>query len=187
MSKMTADELKKIVDLAKSVPEKYRQKCFELLLSDALRTISPPPPIVSPHTPPPPPSSPPKQFVLPIDVKAFLSQYGIDESLIWKFFLIEGAEIRPIYQLQVTNKAKAQIQHALLMALETAISSGQFQADIESLRSRCQEQKCYDAPNFMKNLKYSASLFKAVEDDQPLSLSPEGKSELADLLEQLKG
>ncbi len=128
-----------------------------------------------------------RPFVLPIDVKAFLSQYGLDESKLWKLFLVEGEENRPIYQLKVTRKASAQIQHALMMALETAIATGQFQVDIEALRSRCIDQKCYDAPSFTKNIKDKANLFRSIAPDQPLTLSPDGKTGLAELLEQLKG
>ncbi len=187
MIKITQEELKKIIDLTKTVPEEYRQKCFELLLSNALKSLSPPEPDVTPETikdtkklktaP---------QFVLPIDVKAFLSQYGLDESLIWKLFIVEGTDIRPIYKLSVHKKATAQIQHTLMMALETAITTGQFQVDVESIRTRCEEQKCYDAPNFMKIIRNNESLFKSIEKDQPLTLSPEGKAELADVLEQFK-
>jgi len=72
------------------------------------------------------------------------------------------------------------------MALENAITNGQFQVDIEALRTRCNEQKCYDATNFTKNIKDNVNLFKSIANDQPLSLSPDGKSDLADLLEQLK-
>ena len=50
------------------------------------------------------------------------------------------------------------------------------------LRNQCNEHKCYDRANFMKNLKGNETLFKSVEPDQPLFLSPDGKSALADLL-----
>ena len=193
MSTITTEELQKIVELAKTVPEEFRQKCFELLLGHALNTRQ-----STPQTTPSatatnalPSSATPTQtqkpFIMPIDVKAFLSQYGLDESILWKFFLLDGNEIRSIYQLQVTKKARAQIQHALMMTLENAITTGQFQVVIENLRSRCDEQKCYDATNFTKNIKDNASLFKSIANDQPLLLSPDGKSELAELLEQLKG
>lgn len=186
---ITAEELKKIVELAKTVPEEFRQKCFELLLNYALQTL---PPITTPSSPTHPPQAPiaapkHKHYVIPMDVKAFLSQYGIDETLLWKFFLIEGTEIRPIYHLKTTKKAKAQIHLALLLAMQTAISTGQFQVDIEMLRNQCNEHKCYDRANFMKNLKGNETLFKSVEPDQPLFLSPDGKSALADLLEEMKG
>ncbi len=187
MLKITIAELKEIVELVNTVPDEYRPKCFELLLNHALSQLpvsTAAPPTTVMHTPASTPLS--KPFILPIDVKAFLTQYGLDESLLWKFFLVEDSEIRPIYQLKAAKKAAAEIQHALMMCLETAISTGQFQVAIESLRTRCQDQKCYDLPNFMKNINYKANLFKAILEDQPLILSPEGKSELAELLEKLK-
>jgi hypothetical protein len=178
MKLLTAEKLKEIVELTNTVPPEYRQKCFDLLLSYALKSLTPPPP----PPPPPPPGGP---FILPIDVKAFLSQYGLDEAKLWKLYFIDGGEIRPIYQLTETKKSRVQIQHALLMALESALLTGQFQVGIEALRTRCNEQKCYDKINFMTNLKTYKGLFKAVEKDQPLVLSPEGKSELSDIIEQL--
>jgi len=190
MFTITAEELQKIVELANTVPEEYRQKCFELLLSHVLQARQPITAAITPDaTSTLPPSTPPptrKPFIIPIDVKAFLSQYGLDESVLWKFFILEGEETRPTYELQVTKKARAQIQHTLMMTLENAITTGQFQVDIEALRTRCNEHKCYNAGNFAKNFKDKANLFKSVAIDQPLSLSPDGKSELADLLEELK-
>lgn len=181
MALITEEELKRIVDLANVVPNEYRLKCFELLLAHALQASPPPPP------PAPPLRTPAgKPFILPIDVKAFLSQYGLDESLLWKHFHAEGEEVRPIYRLKTTKKARAQIEHALMMALESALITGQFQVIPQALRTRCDELKCYDSANFMKNLKLNSKLFKSVVIDEPLSLSPDGKSELAELLESLK-
>ncbi len=188
MSTITAEELLEIVALTNSVPEEYRQKCFELLLGyelDMKRINTTAVPVAPPGTEPP--TIPPvhRVLILPIDVRAFLGQYGMDESVVWKYFLKEGEEIRPIYQLKVTKKAKAQIQHALMLALESAIITGQFRVDIEALRSRCIEHKCYDASNFIRNIQNSSKLFKSTATDQPLSLSPDGKTELAEILEQL--
>ncbi|MBI4764968.1 MAG: hypothetical protein HY787_10225 [Deltaproteobacteria bacterium] len=186
---ITVEGLKKIVELCKTVPEEFRQKCFELLLQHSLQATEPTNKLVPPPTDDQTHQTPPikhKQFRLPMDVKAFLSQYGIEDSLLWKLFLIEGTEIRPIYNLKTTKKAKAQISLALLMALQNAISTGQFQVDIEELRKQCGEHKCYDSPNFMKNLKLNEKFFKEVSSDKPLILSPDGKSDLADLLEEMK-
>ena len=186
MSNVTAADLAKIVKLADSVPEQYRQKCFELLLAHALRpqeptTIAPPLERDKGKAQ----QERPTQFLLPIDVRAFLSQYGLEDSIIWKNFLAEGSDIRPIYKLKAAKKATAQVQHALMMALEGAVRTGQFAVGLESLRARCRDQKCYDSPNFMKNLRQNEGLFKAVEDVDDLVLSPDGKSALADLLEGL--
>jgi hypothetical protein len=188
MSTITSEELQEIVDLANSVPEEYRQKCFELLLSNMLyqkqpTTIGGQKGFVGAGTPALQQDQVP--FILPIDVRAFLSQYGLAESVIWKFFIKDGEEIRPIYQLKETRKAKTQIQHALMLSLENAITKGQFQVETEILRAHCVDQKCYDSSNFAANIQNNAKLFKSVASDQPLSLSPDGKSELAELLEQL--
>ncbi len=190
MTLITAEKLKKIVDLVETVPQEYRQKCFEILLTHALQGATGALPVSgAPQAvpPPPPPTTPQKTFVLPIDVKAFLSQYKLDESILWKFFIVEGNQLRPIYHLKANKKAAAQIQHTLMMALENALVTGQFQCEIETIRERCTDQKCYDSANFMATIKNNAGLFKGIETDKPLSLSPDGKSELADLLESLKG
>ncbi len=188
MKTVTSEQLKHIVELANGVPQEYRVKCFELLLSHALQTIAVHPKDAVPQpTPPPSGASPPapKPFLLPIDVRAFLSQYSLDEAKLWKLFFVDNSEVRPIYHLKATKKATAQIQYALLMALENALTTGQFQVEIEALRTRCTEQKSYDSVNFMTILKNNQKMFKSVEKEQPLVLSPEGKSELADLIEEL--
>lgn len=188
MSAITAEKLQKIVELANSVPQEFRQKCFELLLANALQGKQPDVQSLPPENKEPEAQVKPQQpFVLPIDVRAFLSQYGLSESILWKFFIRDGNDIRPTYQLKVTQKGTAQIQHALMQTLENAIINGQFQVEIEALRTRCIEQKCYDQTNFKKHIKNNAKFFKSVNNDQPLSLSPDGKSELAELLEQLQG
>jgi len=186
MEPIDPELLSQIVELAESVPERYRDSCFQVLLSYQLSTRQPnvvPPPsradevIVVP--------APASKFILPIDVKAFLSQYEISEDRLWRLFFIEGSEVRPIYQLKATSRASAQIQTALLMSMETALATGQFQVPLESLRTRCQEQKVYESSDFTTNLKYRQKLFKEIDPEQPLVLSPDGKSELADLVEEL--
>jgi len=189
MVSITEEELKKIVSLAKSVPEEYREKCFELLLASALRSTSPPESAREASDGPEKALEPAarSQFTLPIDVKAFLSQYQLDDSLLAKHFHVEGDQVVPIYQLKSTKKAEAQIQHALMMALESAMTSGAFQVEVEALRQRCLDHRCYDKANFTHILKRNDRLFKKVVTDEPLTLSPDGKAELAELLETLKG
>jgi hypothetical protein len=191
MTNITKEGLAKIVELVNSVPTEFRQKCFEILLGNTLQT----PQLFSmqkdtgtsiQETTQSQIQKSSKPFVLPIDVKAFLTQYKLDESILWKCFLVEGGEIRPLYHLKVTKKATAQIQHALMLCLENALSKGQFSVDIEVLRTRCQENKCYGSDNFIRNLKNNDWLFKGVPTDQPLVLSSDGKAELADLIEQIK-
>jgi len=184
MAPIGKDTLGKIVELANAVPQEYRQKCFELLLSRVLQDAGAPAPAAPPAAQATAASKAHPKFVLPIDVRALLSQYGVDEAVLWKCFHAEDGELRPIYKLATHKKAQAQIEHALMMALESAMSNGQFQVVVEALRERCSEHKCYDRANFMHILKRNAGLFKKIGAD-PLVLSSDGKAALAELLESL--
>ncbi len=179
---ITPDELSKIVELANSVPDEYRQKCFEILLEYSLKQTlaAQNPPVVEKEKNLPGEKS---KFILPIDVKAFLRQYGLEESIVSKYFYIEGDEVRHTYKLTDTKKIDKQTHHALMMCLENAIVNGEFKVNIESLRSRCKEYTDYDKPNFKDNIADHADFFKV--EDEIIFLTPDGKSELADLLEQL--
>jgi len=187
MSLITQKQLKEILELVETVPEKFQVKFFEIILNSTLNKS----PQVSDSETIPVKKVDDKQpikktkFVLPIDVKAFLGQYDISEELIWKCFFIENEEIRSIYKLKTTKKKDVQKQHTLMMCLENAIINGQFEVNIEALRENLKELKDYDSVNFSTNIKSFAKLFKEVNKVKNLSLSPDGKSELADLLEIL--
>ena len=186
MQLISEEQLKEIVQLSKSVPDEFQAKCFEILLTYALR----PAPIretVEPHLRPEgeEASEFEPEFVIPIDVKAFLTQYGLSPQLLWKVFLVESGEVRPVYQLKTTTKSEAQLHHALMMALENALLTGEFKAKVEAVRERCQDRKSYDSNNFLRNFRSRDALFRDAEDTEELALTPEGKAELADLLEDL--
>ncbi len=178
---ITADELNQIVTLSESVPAEYRLKCFELLLADWLekgKTAS----LSSPEIP----SQGVENLIFPVDVNAFLSQYRLKKEEIAQLFHLQEGRIVPLYQLESKTKSKAEIEHALLLALENAMTTGQFQVDVEMLRRRCQEDRCYDIANFMRHLRRNANLFKSVSPRIPLALSPEGKTALAELVHGLQ-
>jgi hypothetical protein len=187
MLSITPEKLKEITALAESVPEAFRLKCFELLLThflagDQTATEKKIPAKGDAQVK----DGSKTDFILPIDVKAFLNQYSLDESTLQKLFLIEGPEIRPVYKLTIHKKAKAQMSHALLLALENALSSGEFKFSVDALRQRCIDQKCYDKPNFMAVLDRNKNLYKSYDPKKDIQLSTEGKAELADVFEQFK-
>jgi len=191
MTLITLQELKEIVDLANSVPKEYQEKCFELILLHTLQvnksgikqTITPE---INETELQPSIESAIKPLEIPLDVKAFLSQYGLDNSDLEENFMITGGGVRPIYLLDETQKKTKQIQLALMMCLEHAISDGIFQTEVESLRKRCNELNCYDSKNFLTNIRTKEKLLRLDSEGNLLSLTTDGKSELADLLEQLK-
>jgi hypothetical protein len=187
---MTTEELenkiKEFVEISEKQPESYRTKCFEILLDSYLAgEKSPsgsgngkqliPEQIV--------PVQPVKKFVIPIDVRAFLQQYNLSEEIIQKLFLIEGEEIRLIYSIKTTKKADAQMQIALLTALENTLRpNGKFEFSMEDVRHRCDEHKVLDKTNFKNNFKNNKKLFKELDDKEDVELSPDGKAKLADVI-----
>ncbi len=177
-------EIKKIIELADKQPEKYQVSCFETLLESVLlgsmaRVI---PDKVSPSAP-----TTGQNIDLPIDVKAFLMQFTIPEQAINKLFLIHGKEIRPIYQIVEEKKGTAQMQIALLTALENALKSedSKFEFSIERVRTLTKDQDKFDDSNFQTTFKKNAKLFMSLTDPEHVQLSALGKSELADVVAEL--
>ena len=174
-----------IIEIVEDLPEKYSEKAFEILLSNAISPIQKP--IIPEHSmvvEPPTPSGIPDNFVIPIEVRAFLQQYELDESVIAKIFIIENDTIFPTYSLKTTVKTQAQIQVSLLAALQNALSTGDFVFDIEYARNRCRDLKVYDKKNFRTYYRNNVSLFRDL-DSNNIELSPDGKSELADVIREI--
>jgi len=179
-------KIKEFIEIAEKQPEMYRVKCFEILLTNYLTSgktslgLGNDQQLDKGQLVP---EQPVKKFVIPIDVRAFLQQYTLSEDNIQKLFLIEGEEIRSIYTIETTKKADAQMQIALLTALENALKpNGKFEFSVENVRVRCNDHKVYDATNFKTNFKNKKKLFKDLDDEENVELSPDGKAELAEVI-----
>jgi len=174
-------EINKIIEFVETLPEKYQEKCFELLLrvllSKNIPSLREEQQILAPKT----------SFKLPIEVKAFLRQHDVPEETLGKLLYIEDDEIIPTYMIKTTMKSKAQIQIAFLTALENALKStpSKFEFSIEKVRERCIEHGCYDSPNFKAHFRNNSKLFKSLEDEEHVELSNEGKKELAKTMLEL--
>jgi hypothetical protein len=171
--------------LVNKLDEKYREKCFEILLNLYLRRKFETP-IITPVEK----ISEKEEKVIhektpfPIDVRAFLTQNSIPEEIIGKLFLVDKDEIRPIYKITTIKKASAQIQIAFLSALENAIrkQGNKFEFSMENVRELCQSYNVYDTANFKKHFKDNSKLFKSLDNEEHVELSPEGQTELAEVM-----
>ncbi len=178
---------KRAVRIAEKLPEKFQEKGFEVLLNAFLgRTVLAPAlsPTKGKEGAPPPKL---KEFVVPIDVRAFLQQYTVPEEKLTKLFFTEGSDVKPIYKITTTKKAVAQTQIAVLIALENALKGGKFEFGIEDVRRRCDEHRCYDKANFAATFKKRKDLFKSLIDEEHVELSPDGKAELAETILEMAG
>jgi len=175
--------IKEIIQLVEKLDEKYRQKCFEILLNFHLRHelgLMTESEVVEKEKLP----SEKDEFVIPIDVRAFLQSNNILEESLQKLFLMHRNEIRPIYKITATKRAAAQVQIALLTALENALhgSGSKFEFSTEAVRQVCKDHKVYDSANFKKIFKDNEKYFKSLDDEEHIELSPEGKTELAEVI-----
>jgi hypothetical protein len=166
-----------IINFANTVDERYREKCFEVLLNHYLSKG------VEMK------SSPLMQedsaFVasdIPAELKKFLQENRISEEAVNKLFSRAGEEVRPIYQITETKKAVAQIQIALLTALENALiaPNGALEFQMKTARQRCVDYGVYET-EFISNFKNRAGLFTDL-DNEVVRLTPLGRTELANLL-----
>ncbi len=173
-------EIKNIANLVDKIPETYRVKTFDLLLSKLLEDITEDSGSGSEKST----NSP---IVIPIEVKGLLKKHNITEKALEKIFFIENNQVVPIYELPTDKKATSQIQLALLLALENSLNekSGKLEFSIENVRQGCKDRKCHDSRNFSANFNREKSLFSSLEDPEHVDLSKNGKDELAKTIQDL--
>ncbi len=172
------EKINEIVEVCEKVPERYRERCFEILLN-ALLEVKQTVEVVTPI------GNTVKEelkvnFRMPFDIKAFLQQYEISEEKIHKLFLVQNEGVAGTYHLDTSKKAQGQIQLALLTALENALQNKKFVFSAEKIKQRCQEHGCYDVANFQPVFKRNSDLFKDLNDPENVELSPAGKQKLAE-------
>lgn len=192
--KKLKDEIKEIGAIAAAVPEAFREKCFEVLLSHLLsgQTVGieqPPPP------PPPDPigNTPPKpeSLTLQSNVKAFMRRRGVSQKQIEAIVMLEGDEFHFIKEPEHGQISKGQTEWALLIALKNGILNNCLKADPEEVRSIVQDKGFYDPANFASNFKTPkcSKLFKGLLERQgdAQAISTEGEAALASLIQALSG
>lgn len=198
--------VKEIVEIVKECPERLQEKCFELLLNDLLSSRrgsrQPKPPRASTgaegevETPGENGDNSVEQADIQdndLHVKArhFLKKHSLTVANLNQLFYKEGDKFLPLYEdLRTTKGSESQIRIALLQALVLGLASGEFQFDGESVRSECQERKCYDRNNFSANFNNSATLFAGFEKydkkSPTIKLSERGRKQLAAVIQELE-
>jgi hypothetical protein len=177
-------ELAEIVELVESLPDRYRDRSFELLLSGLLAEpgqAGPPPPPAEQRTP--------GKLTVPARVRAFLGRHSITQDQLGLLVLMENDDVHFIRQPEGVKVAPGQIQWALLLALKSALLGGEMSVDPEAVRSICIERGLYDKANFASNFKKAAnaSLFQKTPEPQgpAVKLSQDGEKRLAELIKSL--
>lgn len=193
-------EIKDIADVASSVPETFRERCFEILLENLLAENN----TDKPNTPPKPkdekgkadpdndPGKPAGHSIpTPAKVRVFMKRTGVSDEDLQSLFLYEDDELHFIKEPAAEVVSTGQIEWALLIALKNGILGNTMSCDAESVRSICQEKGYYDKKNFSTIFKKPAyaKLFSAPLESQgeAQSLSNDGLDSLGKIVKSLVG
>lgn len=185
--------IKEIIDIVESIPEKFQEQCFEVLLNAALKNAASPPAIQNGDSLKLLPefgdksSEEANSFKIPARVRTFLSRSSINETTLRGLVFVEEGQVLFVQEPDTQKISKGQINWALLLALKSAISGNEFQVDPEDVRSVCIEKGLYDRANFTKNFKTNKALFNKVPTTQggSVRLSQDGEKRLAELIKEL--
>lgn len=167
-----------IIKFTNTIDVKYREKCFEVLLNRYLSKCLEMNFSASMQND----NSLLGSQDVPVELKTFLQENMISEEVVNKLFLRAGGDVRPIYKIAEKKKAVAQIQIALLTALENALvtPNGALEFEMKTARQRCVDYNVYET-EFISNFKNRAGLFTDL-DNEVVRLTPIGRTELANLL-----
>lgn len=206
--KKLKDAIDEFADIAKALPDNLQVICFELLLKHHLDSLSVPRKTdkaedsgaKSEQKQPPAEVKTVEESAkgqedlsnsdLHVKARRFLEKYSLSLEHLNNLFYKEGGTIRPLYEdLKTTRTSEAQIRIALLQSLNKAVETGDFEAQVESVRKECTDRKCYDINNFAGNFKNNKSLFdfdNYTKGTKAVRLSEAGRKELAEVIKELQ-
>lgn len=202
---MNYQELKKeiaeIAEIAESVPEAFREKCFELLVS---RLIAEPTDgdRKNPRVQEEQDGQKDRNgnggsndgaangtIPLQAQIRVFMAKTGVTAEELAAVVMMDGDQVHFVREPAATTVAAGQIEWALLLALKNGIESNKLEADPEAVRSICQDKGYYDRKNFSSYFKKakSAAYFKNAMEPQGAAqgLTTEGIEALGSLVKSL--
>ena len=191
--------VKEIAEIASSVPEQFRDKCFELLLSSLLREGDGATEESKKDPKEKPDSSkedartksdqPKGEIPITTQLRVLMKRTGVTKDEIEKLLLYDDGQVHFIKEPHPKGITTGQMEWALLLALKNAILNDSLSTDPEDVRSVCQEKGNYDKTNFAGVFKTdrNAKLFrKALVKQGPAEpLSSDGQDALGELIKRL--
>ncbi len=190
-------EIKEISDIAESVPQPFRERCFEILLHHMLaeqRQDLPPTKIL--------PSGGEEagadvatklevstKLRIKASLRVFMQRTNVTADELQRVILVEGDDVHFIREPAHGTVAKGQMEWALLLALKNAVISNELSTDPEDVRSICQEKGFYDKGNFstiFKRQPYAGYFRQPLQPQGPRqTLTNDGQAALGELLKSL--
>ena len=195
------DEVRVIAEIADSVPTRFKERCFEILLERLLDTAmgekEPGHKMINPLTDPLAETDAGKmqqadaatgKIPMPSQIKVLMQKTGISPADLGRIVMYEEG-LHFVQEPKTQKIARGQIEWALLLALKNGVEKNVLSVDPETVRSICQEKGFYDATNFQKNFKSAktAAYFQGPMEKQgeAQKLTAEGMDELGKIIKDL--
>lgn len=183
--------IQKIVALTQQCPERFQERCFELLLEAYLASLK------TPATPTAPPSGPatatesrPPAIAIPDAIRGrFLNLAKRVKASEVKAAELFDFSVDPFtyhaFDLPGTTKGERMRNVALLLAVKSYLSTGTFGADWKEFRAACVDHGCWDQGNATKYM--NNEWFKVASSSENISLSPSGTKAAEALFSRMAG
>lgn len=174
-------EIQRIVALTNACPERFQDKCFELLLAAYIASMA------APVAPPVPPPGHPNAAT---SSAGTFQSVQVPEAIRQRFFnmvkrlkLSEGsaaelfdftADPFTYHALDLPGSSKAERTRnvALLLAMKSYLASGAWMADWKEFRAACIDHGCWDKGN--ANTYMNNEWFKTASNSENITLSQVG-------------
>lgn len=190
-------QIAEIIKVVESVPERLREKCFELLFNAVFAgQPAPAKPVATPapEAPPPPAPEPEPQLQqgkkLPPNVLAFARRHNVTPEELSKLFILDHDPLLPIYKLPHGKTAQAQLCKVMMVLLENGLLNNALSAPYTELRDNVKEDGLLDG-NFNMMLKRNHTLFKgaitkdSIKEGEPIELTGAGMEKLASIIKEM--
>jgi hypothetical protein len=176
------DSVKDIAEVAASVPERFRDKCFELLLSSLMARNGPTEHQEEEKTEKPAKNDgskndannqkTPSNIPMKTQLRLLMKKTQVTADELDKVLMYDNEDVHFVKEPHDVGISTGQMEWALLLALKNAILKDSMTADPEDVRSICQAKGFYDKANFATIFKKAknAKLFKS-------ALVPQGPAE----------
>jgi hypothetical protein len=187
-------EIQRIVTLTQGCPERFRDKCFELLLGAYITSVSAPPPSPTPpvrkqEDPVPPANGTPLTSV-PESIRVrFLNlakRLKVSDTKAADLF---DFSLDPFtyHALDIPGASKGERMRnvALFLAVKSYLSTGAWTADWKEFRADCINHDCWDQGNSTKYMKNE--WFKVASSGANITLSASGTKAAESLFSKAAG
>lgn len=195
--KQLKSSIKEIAEIASSVPEQFRDKCFDALLSALLAGERPAPKEFGEMKEPLKQDDQTKRragsstVTMNSQLHLLLRKTGVTEEELNKVVFAENDEVHFVQEPHPGKVWEGQLEWSLLIGLKNAILKNALEADPEEIRSKCIDAGFYDKANFAANFRSRKfkKLFKAtlISQGKAVALTPAGQEALGGLIKRLAG